>query len=71
MYKIRAIYTLSMAHYLAKHGFTPVAEAPNLHDLKKIIWLFDATPEFNAACAEYVAQSRHSRHKTVLAREGC
>ena len=54
----RAIYTMAMAKYLTDKGFTAVGTAPNKNDLKKLVWLFECTPELEAACNKYITASK-------------
>ena len=61
--KHRAIYTMTMARYLIDNGFEPVAKVPDRRDIKKDVWLFDATPEFNAVFEAYVAG--HKKNVTL------
>lgn len=50
----RPIYTMRMARHLIDIGFEPVAMLPNPKDLHKDVWIFNKTPELEAACAEYI-----------------
>ncbi|MBE7004186.1 MAG: hypothetical protein E7425_07875 [Ruminococcaceae bacterium] len=57
----RMIYTYGMAQALINQGFMPVSQAPNARDMTKTVWLFDSTPEFEAACADYIAESARAK----------
>ena len=61
--KQKLIYTYKMAQALINQGFIPIAQAPNARDMRKTVWLFDSTPEFETACNEYIAESDRAKQK--------
>lgn len=56
----RPIYTLAMAKHLTDRGFEAVKVMPNKTNLKRLVWLFERTPELEAACEEYIADSKRN-----------
>lgn len=46
-----------MMCFLHKKGFKPVEVLPNMHDVNKNVWVYDNSPELEAAIDEYVQQA--------------
>lgn len=59
--KPKLIYTYKMAQELINQGFMPAAQAPNARDMRKTVWIFDSTPELEAACDTYIAASKRDK----------
>lgn len=56
--KKRKIYTMTMARHLIDNGFEPIETVPDRRNIRHDTWVFEATPEFNKACEDYVAKSK-------------
>lgn len=56
--KTKKIYTRRMAQYLIDAGFPAVGQTQSTKDITRSVWIFEDTPELEAACTEYIAAGR-------------
>lgn len=59
--KTKKIYTRRMAQHLIDAGFPAVGQVQNTKDITRSVWIFEDTPELEAACTEYIADNK--QHK--------
>lgn len=58
--KTKRIYTRRMAQHLIDAGFPAVGQVQNTKNISRSVWIFENTPELEAACTEYI--ENHKEH---------
>lgn len=66
--KKKVILTMRMARHLIDRGFKVIATVPDKRDIRRNVWVFERSPEFDAACDDYIKMSKIPKRNDLMQR---
>lgn len=66
--KKKVILTMRMARHLIDRGFKVIATVPDKRDISRNVWVFERSPEFDAACDDYIKMSKIPKRNDLMQR---